>query len=125
MVGSLTVAGAFMSSVWLSELLEVPILPELLVAPELPEPLIVPDPELPEPDIVPLLPELFMVPDPVSVSESLVLPLPYVPALPLTPVCEEAAGLQEYKKVIPTVATAKVPLAATAARCFIIEFITV
>jgi hypothetical protein len=58
----------------------------------------------------------------------LVLPVPYVAELlllPLAPAWEAVPWLQEYKKVIPTAATAKVPFAATAASCFMIKFITV
>jgi hypothetical protein len=125
--GSLGVAGVAISVVLLEPPVASEVLPELFIEPdELPEPLVVPD-ELPE--VEPLEVLLVSLREPASLvlplPTPLVLPVPYVAELPLAPAWEEAPWLHEYKKVMPTVATAKVPLAATAARCFMIGFITI
>lgn len=133
--GSFGVAGVAISVVVFEPPVVSDVLPELFIEPdELPEPLIDPDelPELPEaPDE---LPEELLVSlsEPASLvlplPTPLVLPVPYVaelPLLPLAPAWEEVPWLQEYKKVNPTVAAAKVPFAATAASCLKIESIPV
>jgi hypothetical protein len=126
--GSFGVAGVAISVVLFEPPVVSEVLPEPLIEPdELPEPLVEPEPlEAPdeEPD------ELFVsLSEPASLvlplPTPLVLPVPYVDELPPAPAWEEVPGLQEYKKVIPTVATAKVPFAATAASCLLIRCISV
>ncbi len=113
--GSLGVGGVAISVV----LFEPPVASEVL-----PEPLVEPE-ELPDELLVSLSEPASLV---LPLPTPSVLPVPYVaelPLLPLAPAWEEVPWLQEYKKVIPTVATAKVPFAATAASCLKIRFITV
>jgi hypothetical protein len=124
--GSFGVAGVAISVVVLEPPVVSDVLPEPLIEPEeLPELPEEPD-ELPGPDDEPE--ELFVsLSEPASLvlplPTPLVLPVPYVDELPPAPAWEEVPWVQEYKKVIPTVATAKVPFAAAAASCLVIRFI--
>ncbi len=124
--GSLGVAGVAISVVVLEPPVVSEVLPELFIVPdELPEPLVEPE-ELPDELLVSLSEPASLV---LPLPTPSVLPVPYVAelplVLPLAPAWEEVPWLQEYKKVIPTVATAKVPFAAAAASCLMIESITV